>query len=127
MADRWIPTDLLSFEPLWKNVFENPTTVQFNHRVLAISTYTAILFMTLWSRRFPLSPQVRNACHLVAGIGTAQVALGISTLLWFVPISVASLHQAGSLALLTSASYLLHVLKRVRSLNGVVHVVKKIK
>jgi len=34
MADRWIPTDLLAFDPKWKNIFENPTTVQFNHRHL---------------------------------------------------------------------------------------------
>jgi cytochrome c oxidase assembly protein subunit 15 len=34
MADRWIPTDLMAMEPLWKNIFENPATVQFNHRIL---------------------------------------------------------------------------------------------
>ena len=34
MAERWIPDDLLSYSPKWKNIFENPTTVQFNHRHL---------------------------------------------------------------------------------------------
>lgn len=34
MADRWIPDDLFAFSPKWKNLFENPTTVQFNHRHL---------------------------------------------------------------------------------------------
>ena len=33
-ADKWIPDDLSSMQPLWKNIFENPTTAQFNHRVL---------------------------------------------------------------------------------------------
>jgi hypothetical protein len=32
MADRWIPSDIMAMEPKWKNVFENATTVQFNHR-----------------------------------------------------------------------------------------------
>lgn len=34
MADRWIPDDLLAFSPTLKNFFENPTTVQFDHRIL---------------------------------------------------------------------------------------------
>lgn len=34
MGDRWIPDDLLAFSPTLKNVFENPTTVQFDHRIL---------------------------------------------------------------------------------------------
>ena len=34
MADRWIPTDLFAHEPMWRNFFENPTTVQFQHRIL---------------------------------------------------------------------------------------------
>ena len=34
MADRWIPEDILNFDPKYKNIFENPTTVQFDHRVL---------------------------------------------------------------------------------------------
>lgn len=34
MADKWIPDDLLAFSPVLKNVFENPTTVQFDHRIL---------------------------------------------------------------------------------------------
>ena len=28
MADHWIPTDILSLSPKWKNIFENTTTVQ---------------------------------------------------------------------------------------------------
>lgn len=34
MGERWIPDDLLAFSPALKNFFENPTTVQFDHRIL---------------------------------------------------------------------------------------------
>ncbi len=34
MGERWIPDDLLAFSPAVKNMFENPTTVQFDHRIL---------------------------------------------------------------------------------------------
>lgn len=34
MGDRWIPQDILDHTPRIKNFFENPTTVQFDHRIL---------------------------------------------------------------------------------------------
>lgn len=34
MGESWIPEDLLTFSPILKNVFENPTMVQFDHRLL---------------------------------------------------------------------------------------------
>lgn len=34
MADKWIPDDILAMSPSIKNFFENPTTVQFDHRIL---------------------------------------------------------------------------------------------
>jgi len=34
MADRWIPSDLVTLTPKWKNIFENGTMAQFNHRHL---------------------------------------------------------------------------------------------
>lgn len=37
MGERWIPDDLLAFSPTLKNFFENPTTVQFDHRILVSS------------------------------------------------------------------------------------------
>ena len=33
-ADRWVPDDLFALRPKWKNLFENATTVQFNHRLM---------------------------------------------------------------------------------------------
>ena len=34
MGGKWIPDDLLALSPKLKNVTENPTMTQFNHRVL---------------------------------------------------------------------------------------------
>ena len=49
--------------------------------------------------------------HLVS----LQVALGISTLIYMVPISLAAAHQAGSLALLTGVLVLGHRLRVPKS------------
>ena len=43
MADRWIPSDLMAYNPAWSNFFENPTTVQFDHRILVSSPITDYL------------------------------------------------------------------------------------
>ncbi|CAG8639524.1 14332_t:CDS:2, partial [Acaulospora morrowiae] len=93
--------------------FDNPTTVQFDHRVLAMTTLSSIVALWLYSRRLNLPPQARLAINGVLGVGCLQVTLGISTLLYMVPIPLASAHQAGSLTLLTTALYLVHIMRRM--------------
>lgn len=90
---------------LWRNFFENPTTVQFDHRVLATTTFLSIVSLFLYVRR----PGVKAALppttyRLIKGsmhMSFLQVALGISTLVYLVPIHLAATHQAGSLVLLS--------------------------
>jgi cytochrome c oxidase assembly protein subunit 15 len=43
-----------------------------------------------------------------------QVALGIATLVYIVPVSLGALHQAGALVLFSLALYSLHTLRRPR-------------
>jgi len=43
MADKWIPDEIMAFSPKLKNITENPTTVQFNHRVL-VGEWTAWIY-----------------------------------------------------------------------------------
>ena len=90
----------------WRNMLENPSLVQLDHRILATTTVSAV--MALWAyKRF--SPQMirylptpaKKAVHGVVGFAWLQVILGISTLLYLVPTPLASAHQAGSLALLS--------------------------
>jgi cytochrome c oxidase assembly protein subunit 15 len=97
----------------WRNLLENPTTVQFDHRTLAEST--AVLSTALWaySRKLPLPKNVRLAVNTMMGAVVVQVTLGISTLIYMVPIELAAAHQAGALALLTSNFWLIHALRRV--------------
>jgi cytochrome c oxidase assembly protein subunit 15 len=113
MADRWIPTDLFTIEPTWRNFFENPTMVQFQHRILGITTISAICLYALTMRKIPLSPRANLALKSLVTMSVAQVSLGIATLLYYVPVSLAALHQSGSLALLSFAIWLSSELKRI--------------
>jgi cytochrome c oxidase assembly protein subunit 15 len=97
----------------WRNLLENPTTVQFDHRTLAETTATLTTALWLYSRKLPLPKNVRLAVNTMMGAVVVQVTLGISTLIYMVPIELAAAHQAGALALLTSNFWLIHALKRV--------------
>lgn len=116
MADRWIPSDILSLSPTLRNFTENPTTVQFDHRVLGTSTLVLISGLWLLSRRSKLPPRAYKAATAVAIMGWMQVVLGITTLLTYVPVPIAASHQSGSLVLLSLAIWLTHELKLLKRL-----------
>lgn len=113
MGERWIPDDLLAFSPTLKNFFENPTTVQFDHRILGISTLAAITSLYLFSRKMILPKRAKIAISLLTAMAYGQVALGITTLLLYVPTPIAATHQSGSLALLSLAIWVLAELRKV--------------
>ena len=112
MAGQWIPPGYLALEPTWRNFFENIATVQFNHRLLAISTFALVLvFVIRVIKDKSLQPLYKPTLTL-AGVATIQVVLGISTLLWFVPVTLGAMHQAVALILL---SVMLYVVFRFRT------------
>jgi cytochrome c oxidase assembly protein subunit 15 len=116
MADRWIPTDLLAFSPTLRNFTENPTTVQFDHRILGTATLVLISGLWMLSRRTKLPPRAYTAASAVALMGWMQVGLGITTLLTYVPVHLAATHQSGSLVLLSLIIWLSHELKYLKKL-----------
>jgi len=111
-ADRWIPEDLLHFSPLLTNITENPTCVQFDHRLLGIASLALISATAVKAYRTPgLPPHIRAAALALGGMGWCQVGLGISTLLLYVPVSLAAMHQSGALATLSLAMWTAHDMK----------------
>eukprot|EP00116_Pleurobrachia_bachei_P001447 sb/3461709/ len=118
-ADRWIPSDLLSFSPTWSNFFENTTTVQFDHRLLGHTLLLGICGIWLASQPLVIPGRARFACNALMAMGWVQVGLGVSTLLLHVPTWLAATHQQGSLVLLTLATWMFHELgkKKVKLLQ----------
>lgn len=114
MADRWIPSDILAYSPLWRNITENPTTVQFNHRLMGETVFCIVTGLWLYSRKIHLPPRARLAVNCMFAVGLTQVSLGILTLLLQVPKPLAASHQTGALALLSTAIWLTHELKFLR-------------
>ena len=98
MDGRFIPQGLGAMSPWWANLFENATTVQFNHRMLAY-VLAAVALWHVWSVLARTDDrQVRTSGLALGGAVLAQVALGIWTLLAQVPLSLGLAHQAGAVA-----------------------------
>lgn len=112
MGGTLVPSDLWNpyIQPAWRNVFEHDTMVQFNHRVLAMLTLTSVIGLYGASRRLVLPSNARRAANHMLAMAGVQVGLGISTLLMHVPVPLASLHQMGSLTLLTFSFWFVHTL-----------------
>ena len=117
MGDDWIPEEILEMQPVWRNFFENTATVQFDHRMLAMATLGGIWSMFAVAKTssggayWKAVPRAtRIALTAVTGMSLVQVGLGISTLLLYVPIPLAAVHQAGSLVLLTIITCSVHSL-----------------
>merc|ERR1712198_249910 len=91
-ADKWIPEDLLIFSPILRNITENPTCVQFDHRILGILSLSLITATAYKALKTPgLPPHIR----------TAALALG-------------AMHQSGALATLSVAMWTAHDMKMMK-------------
>jgi heme a synthase len=118
MDGRLVPTGYVRLHPFIRNWFENIAAVQFDHRVLAMTTAAAVLLLWACAWRAHLPKPAHVALHLLLAAAAVQVALGISTLLLVVPIPLAVTHQAGAVILLTAAIVLRHTLHRAAIMDG---------
>lgn len=111
MEGRFVPPDYWHLSPWYLNWFENLSSVQFDHRVLAETTWLATALLWLASLQVGLAPLARWSLHALFFCACLQVTLGISTLLLVVPLPLAVAHQAGALLLLTAALVARHSLR----------------
>lgn len=86
MGNNFIPIEIGSFIPIWKDILENPSTVQFIHRYMALFSF---LFISFYSLIYFSS----NIYKILFCLVVLQFLLGIFTLLMHVPLVLALLHQ----------------------------------
>jgi heme a synthase len=95
------PSRLWFETPLWRNVFENTLTAQFDHRMVAY-----ILFgFALWHAIDAAAKRAgaRSAIALAAAV-SVQAVLGVLTLINQAPFALALLHQAAAIVVLVTAT-----------------------
>ena len=103
MDGELIPAHLFPGTPAWQSLFEDVTTVQFFHRLLASVTLLTIIAFRISLRRASLPDSARLATNLLAVWVLVQFGLGVATLLSFVALPLAALHQASAVILWTLA------------------------
>ncbi len=96
----------LFFEtPWWRNLFDNALTVQFEHRITAYMLFALAVLHAFDAVRSRAGTAASNGALWLAAAVTLQATLGILTLLYQVPISLALAHQAGAIVVLTFAIF----------------------
>ena len=114
MNGSWIPQHFTSLKPWILNFFQNPTTVQWTHRL--IGTILGAVIILFWVRNLTLEldKKTMRLTSVLLGVVLVQYLLGVLTLLYHVPVVLGVLHQATAMILWGSWLLFYHHLK-----NGV--------
>jgi cytochrome c oxidase assembly protein subunit 15 len=109
----FVPSGLGEAQPFYLNLFENPLTVQFDHRMLGYAVVVAALGQAIWLA-VKGAPHALHASALVLALfAVLQATLGVWTLLLAVPIALGLAHQAGAIALFAAGLYHVWLARRV--------------
>ena len=113
MNGAFVPAGLHVYSPWYVNLFENPLTAQFVHRIIAylIAIFAAVFAAVLWR-----SPRLQAPAAAVGLVLLLQIVLGISTVVYDVPLALALAHQANAIVLLAVALWTLRRATPVRAL-----------
>ena len=112
MGDSFIPSGLYSMSPLWLSAFEDITTIQFNHRIFAYCIVLLVVLFATKALKANIQGVARTGLFVLIGLLILQVTLGISTLIYHVPIPIAAAHQVVAVALLSASLFISHCLSQ---------------
>ena len=102
-----IPERIYDGSSVWHSIFEDHATIQFNHRMMAYLVVAICFLLWFRIRRDPFKGDMAFPANLLAGLIGFQVVIGIATLLFAVPFSLALLHQAGAMLVLAAATLMM--------------------
>jgi cytochrome c oxidase assembly protein subunit 15 len=112
-------SERLWFEsPLWRNIFENTLTVQFNHRMVAYALWLVALLHLIDVIAMKRGGAVLNGALVLACAVTIQAGIGIIALLHQAPLGLALLHQFSAIIVLAIAVVHAKRLMSARSQTG---------
>lgn len=107
-----IPSGLGTLEPWYVNFFENVTTVQFDHRVIAYTIAALAVWHVTALVRTADDERLVGSAGLLAAAALAQMGLGIWTLVTGVPLALGLAHQGGAVIVIAAATLHLHEMTR---------------
>lgn len=107
MGNEWVAEQVTMKEGFLANLLENPSGIQFTHRMLALALVLALINVWVRSNKLQLNMRQQNGVSfLIYGV-TVQFALGVLTLIYQVPVVMGALHQTGAFFLFAASVYLI--------------------
>ena len=103
MNGNFLPNDINNIDLFLYNSLDNPSVVQFYHRFTAYLLFISLLFLNYYTYRTKIDFKPVLILNIAIFV---QIILGIITLITGVKITYASLHQLGSVFVLTSFLYI---------------------
>lgn len=110
MDGAWIPEHITQLSLMHDKVFANVAFVQFIHRIGAIIVAVSCFALGLVGA-LNAPPSTRRSFSLLLLALCIQFILGVATLVYVVPLPLASAHQMGALFLLSSLIYINYRIK----------------
>lgn len=111
MFGKWIPPNLFNS---WINIFETPQTIVFIHRWFAWLGLLLVPYAYYVIRKQNYPADIQKGLLWLTGVVALQITLGVWTILSYVNIAIALIHQANAIVLLGLAVYFIH---RFRALD----------
>ena len=96
MDGKFFPDGYFLMSPMWRNIFESVTAIQFNHRLLAYLLLAGSLAFWLRARKNAQAATLNISGWLLIAM-TWQAGLGVWTLLKVAPLNLSLLHQGSSI------------------------------
>lgn len=119
VSDTWptmmgalIPPNLFT---TWVAVFESPQTIVFIHRWFAWLGIILVPVVFYYVKKQNYPADIQNGMKWLIGVVALQITLGVLTILSYVNIVIALLHQANAIVLFGLAVYFIH---RFRALDA---------
>ena len=110
MGGKIIPEDYLAMKVVWRNIFENPAAVQFNHRLLGMITAVAIAWLLFRCLKLNIAAATRSAAYGLGALVVLQFSLGVLALTNGVPHNLAVAHQLVGVCLFINSLVLIRLL-----------------
>ena len=98
MAGQFFPPMAFDLVPVWRNFFENAGLVQFMHRIAGYVLFAFAIFVWIRSRR-SANANTKFVFAAVMAMMVLQMLIGIVTVRYSAPWSIAIVHQLGAVVL----------------------------
>jgi heme a synthase len=111
MFGKWVPPNLFNS---WINLLETPQTIVFFHRWFAWLGVILVPLVIYYVKKQNYPADITKGLWWLLGVVALQITLGVWTILSYVNITIALIHQANAIVLLGLAVYFIH---RFRALD----------